>query len=479
MRLLRNWISLAGMVLAIASLFSFLLLCVIDSMAHFSNPYVGILTYIVAPGFFIAGMVLTGLGMWFASRRLARTRALPALRIDLSRARDRKILGFFILGSILFLLISAIGSYQTYHFTESVQFCGEVCHTVMEPEMVTYQNGPHARVSCVECHIGPGATWFVKSKLSGAYQVYATAVNKYPRPVPTPIKNLRPAQDTCEQCHWPQKFVGDKVKTYHYYLSDETNTHHALKLVLKVGGADPTRGPVGGIHWHMNVANKVEYIATDEARQIIPWVRMTDRQGVVTEYRSPGFTNDISGYTIRTMDCMDCHNRPAHRYKTPNDAVSIAMQLGDIDPTLPWIKTNAVHALVQPYANRDEAMKAIATHLSAQYPNHPQLKKTIAAVQKIYNDNFFPEMKANWRAYPENIGHKDWPGCARCHDDEHTTADGSRRIVFSDCNTCHVVLAQGTGKLLDNISAEGHVFVHPADEIPEGFKCSDCHTGGP
>src|SRR5208283_1107925 len=190
--------------------------------------------------------------------------------------------------SVFFLFLSAVGSYNTYNFSESVQFCGETCHTVMKPELVTYQHGPHARVACAECHIGSGATWFVRSKLSGTYQLYATAFDKYPRPIPTPIKNLRPAQETCEECHWPKKFVGNLERTYSYSLSDASNSTWSISLLMKVGGGDPTHGPVGGIHWHMNVGNKIEYIAADAARQKIPWVRITDSQGIVTEYKTKG-----------------------------------------------------------------------------------------------------------------------------------------------------------------------------------------------
>lgn len=486
---IKNWLSLAGLMLAAASLFSFLLLFTLDTLAHFSNPYIGILTYMVAPGFLIMGLLVTMVGWWFGRRRKSKFGHLPMLKIDLSRNRDRKILGWFIAGSIAFLLISAIGSYQTYHFTESVQFCGEACHGVMKPEMVTYHNGPHARVACVECHIGPGAKWFVKAKISGSYQVYATLFHKYPTPIPTPIHNLRPAQETCEQCHWPAKFVGDKVKEYHYFLGDETNTPFTVKLMLKVGGADPTRGPVGGIHWHMNVASKIEYIAAkkekgvwaeDESRQNIPWVRATDRQtGVVTEYRQNDFTNDIAGYAVRVMDCIDCHNRPAHRYRSPEDAVNTAMSIGTIDPGLKWIKTNAVNVLTLPYTTESEATQRIATVLSEKYPGDKRVTPAIEAVQQIYRDNFFPDMKASWKSYPENIGHKNWLGCSRCHDDEHKTADNTKRIVFNQCNTCHVILAQGNGAQLNQMSAKGQKFVHPDDEIPDGFKCSDCHNGGP
>jgi nitrate/TMAO reductase-like tetraheme cytochrome c subunit len=436
--LLRNWLSLTGLVIVIGSGFSFFMLLLLDAMATFSNPYVGILTYIVTPGFTMMGLVLTIIGALRERRQLHGTRGLmPMVVIDLTRPRDRRVLGFFIGGSLIFLLLSAMGSYHTYHFTESVQFCGQTCHTVMQPELVTYQHGPHARVSCTECHIGPGATWFVKAKISGTYQLYATAFDKYPRPIPTPIKNLRPAQETCEQCHWPKKFVGNLERTYNYFLGDETNTPFSLSLLMKVGGADPTHGPEGGIHWHMNVKNKVEYIATDAARQKIPWVRIVDPQGVVTEFRTRGFTNDPASFTIRAMDRMDCHNRPAHKYQTPDDAVNLAISLGHFDRTLPWIKTNAVYALTRDYKTETEALQGIATHLAEHYPNEPRIRPVIDVVQQLYRDNFFPEMKASWKIYPDYIGHKNWPGCFRCHDGKHKSEDGQRIIKANDCNACH------------------------------------------
>ncbi|MBI2924665.1 MAG: NapC/NirT family cytochrome c [Verrucomicrobia bacterium] len=476
----RNWLSLTGLVVVVASLFSFLLLFVIDSLAHFANPYIGVLTYLVAPLFTVIGLILTGLGAWRERRVLAKTKELaPAILIDLSRPRDRRIMGFFVAGSVVFLLITAMGSYHSYHFTESVQFCGQACHIVMQPELRTYQHGPHARVSCSECHIGPGATWYVRSKLSGMYQVYATLANKFPRPIPTPVRNLRPAQETCEQCHWPKKFVGNVERTYTHFLGEETNTVHTVRMLLKVGGADPTHGPVGGIHWHMNVGNKVEYIAADESRQKIPWIRFTDSQGVVTEFQTPDFTNGVKTAAIRLMDCMDCHNRPAHMLDSPNDAVDVAMGLHQIDAGLPWIKTNAVYALTRPYTNEVQALQGIATFLANKHPGDPRVRQAIDTVQQIYKDNFFPEMKANWRVYPDNIGHKDWPGCFRCHDGNHKTADGQRTIKANDCNACHIILAQGRGAELEQLTPQGQEFKHPGEDYEKGFLCSDCHTGGP
>jgi nitrate/TMAO reductase-like tetraheme cytochrome c subunit len=475
----RNWLTWSGLVIVLASLFAFLLLFTLDAVVRVSNPYVGILTYFVAPGFTVIGLLLTGVGAWLRRRHLSRSNGLaPSLAIDLARPHDRKMLAYFLAGSALFLLITAMGTYHTYHFTESVPFCGESCHTVMEPEMVAYQHGPHARVACAECHIGPGATWYVRSKLSGTYQVYATLAKKFPRPIPTPIANLRPAQETCEQCHWPNKFVGNLDRTFTHFLGEETNRVHEIRMLLKVGGADPTHGPEGGIHWHMNVANKVEYYASDDARQKIPWVRLTDRQGVVTVFRANGFTNEINPALVRRMDCMDCHNRPAHNLASPNDAVDLAMRIQKISTGLPYIKTNAVYALTRCYTNETQARQGIATFLAAKYPSTPAVTAAIDEVQEIYRDNFFPEMNASWRSYPNNIGHKDWPGCFRCHDGNHKTSDGGRMIKANDCKACHLILAQGSGKDLEVLTPQGQEFKHPADELEKGFLCNDCHSGG-
>ena len=176
------------------------------------------------------------------------------------------------------------------------------------------------------------------------------------------------------------------------------------------------------------------------------------------------------------MDCMDCHNRPAHTYQSPNDAVNLAMSLGNIDSNLKWIKTNAVYTLTRKYTNETHALQSIATHLASQYPNEPGIKPVIAAVQQIYTNNFFPEMNASWDKYPNNIGHKDWPGCFRCHDGKHTTADAKRSIKASDCNTCHTILAQGKDEELNLLSPAGQKFKHPGD--PVDGACNDCHTGG-
>jgi len=473
----RNWISMSGVAIMVGGLFAFVLFFIIDLFTHYPNPYLGVLIYLVCPILCVIGAIVAVIGAFLEHRRIKRTGIEPIkLVIDLTRPRDRKIL-LTVIGVVLFFfLFIAVASYHGYHFTESTTFCGEVCHKVMKPEMVTYQHSPHARVSCTECHIGPGASWFVRSKISGAYQVYATIANKYQRPIPTPIKNLRPAQETCEQCHWPKKFVGNLDKTYNYYLSDETNPPFTIRMLMKVGGADPTHGPVGGIHWHMNVANKIEYIATDTNRLVIPWVRVTNPLGVVTEYKVKSFTNDVSNYVIRKMDCMDCHNRPSHIFKSPNDSVNLAMSLGKIDSSVPWMKSNAVYLLTQDYKSEDEGVQTIAATMAKIYNNSPKALASIATIQDIYTNNFFPEMKASWKAYPNQIGHKDWPGCFRCHDEKHKTTDGKKAIKAKECNTCHIILAQGTGDELDKLNPHGQEFKHPGGDYDIG--CAECHSAG-
>ncbi len=475
-RQFRNWVSLSGLVVAVGSLFAFIFLFAIDLFSPHGNPYVGLLTYGVSPMFFILGCILLGLGAWIHRRRNRAGSTPHAFVINLARPRDKRALIGFIAGSVVFLLVTAMGSYHTYHYTESVQFCGTACHEPMKPEYTAYLNSPHARVACTECHVGPGAASYVKSKINGMHQLYGVATGNYHRPVKAPVKNMRPARETCEECHWSKKFIGDLDRSYVHFLADETNTPFTVRLLLKVGGADPAHGPTGGIHWHMNVANKVEYIATDEQRQVIPWVRVTSPAGVVTEYKVKGFAEDTTKHTTRTMDCLDCHNRPAHDFRAPNDAVDLAMSLGTLDPTLPWAKSNIVAALVETYPTEDEGLQKISTKLRSTYTNYAKVDALVAGTQEIFKRTVFPEMKSDWRSYPNNIGHKNSAGCFRCHDGLHKTEDGKRKIEATTCNACHLILAQGSGAKLETLNQKGFNFFHLDGEMND-FSCNNCHTG--
>lgn len=473
-----NWLGIAGLIVLLGSVFSFIMLVMLDLFTSTESPYAGILTYVVAPGFFFAGLILILVGRILARRR-AGTTAGPAghsvLVIDFSSESHRRFLTLAAIAGLGFLLVSAIGAYQTYHLTSSTQFCGASCHEPMGPHFTAYQDSSHARVACTACHIGSGAKNLVKAKLNGIHQLCSTALNSYERPITKP--GVIPInQKTCEQCHWPERFVGNIERTYQHFLMDETNTPFTVRLLLKVGGGDTSQGAPGGIHWHMNLANKIEYFATDNSRQTIPWVRHTDANGKVTEFRSPDFKGTPSADQIRRMDCMDCHNRPAHQFRSPNDAVDLAIAEGRLSTKLPNIKGEAVKALIAPVATSEEGMQKIAEAMRKAYPNHPDRDAAIPTLQAIFKRNFFPEMKTDWRTHVSNLSHKDSPGCFRCHDGLHKTPDGTKALGASDCNSCHTILAQGAGADLENLSAKGHNFFHIDAEYSD-FNCHSCHTG--
>lgn len=475
-----NWISAIGAVIAVGALFSFALLVWMDFTQGDRNAYLGIFTYIVAPGFLIGGIALAFFGAWLQRRwQIKHAATMPdKWRLDFSDRRQRRVLTLFVSGAVLFLLLSAFGSYQTFHYSESVQFCGQVCHRAMNPEFVTYQRGAHARVDCVQCHIGSGAEWFIKAKINGTHQLIAYTLDNYKRPIATPIKNLRPAQDICEKCHWPEKFHGNVDIAFDHFLSDKKNTPYSVRLLMHVNQPQPG-APAGGIHWHVNRNERVEYYAADEKRQDIPWMRVTDlKTGESRVYRTNKFKGEPPAGQLRVMDCMDCHNRPAHVFPTANEAVERAMASGALSTKLPNIKREAVKAMTETkIATAEEAPAKIAAYLKSKYDGAPELGGAISEVQALYATTLFPERKADWRVYPNNIGHKDWLGCFRCHDDKHKTAAGEP-VKSSDCTSCHTILSQGRGAALETLSAKGLEFDHPGGDIDPDLTCSDCHNGG-
>jgi len=488
-RLFWNYTSLIAAVIAGISFTVNVFLLIVDFLAPRQNPYVGIITYMILPMITISGVGLVVLGAIVRYVKLRRGREVLELpQLDLNTPGHRFLLAASFLVIIAFLGFSAVGGYQAYHFSDSVQFCGQTCHTVMRPEYTAYRNSPHARVACVACHIGPGAEWFVKSKMSGAYQVYSVTFNKFSRPIPTPVHNLRPAQETCEQCHWPAKFWGEQLAVRVHYGSDKANARREVSLLIKTGGGGPD-GPTHGIHWHMNIANEIWYVATDEKRLVIPWVRTKAPSGRVTEFVStekPITPEERKKYEMRRLDCMDCHNRPSHRYMPPGRALDPSLLAGRISTDLPYIKKVAVEAMVQPYATTTEAEQKIEQYLRAfykkEYPNvlatqGEKIAAAVTEVKRIYGQNFFPEMRVNWRAYPDHIGHKEFPGCFRCHDGRHASADG--RAISRDCGACHDFLDRKKGSLLKVTATPA--FAHPwrlGGKHAE-IICGTCHTGGP
>jgi len=489
-RLPRNPISLAGIAMALVAFGNIVFLFLIDAISEKTSPYIGILGFMVMPAFLVAGLLLIVFGYW-RERRHAMARAEDAQlypRIDLNDPNQRATATFFLTFLAAFVMMSAIGSYKAYEFTDSVQFCGQLCHSVMAPEFTAYQLSPHARVGCVECHVGSGATWYVKSKLSGARQVFATAFKTYPRPIPTPVHNLRPAQETCEECHWPKKFYGAQLKVFTHYASDENNSLRRVRLLIKTGGGDPATGAPEGIHWHMNIGNEITYVSTDDKRQVIPYIHVKDLQGRITEYyaKDSNMTKDqIAKAERRHMDCVDCHNRPTHIYVPPDLAVDQSFVARRLDASLPYLKQQAVSTLTANYTSTQAAVEGIAKDIHDFYANkYPQLatskaleiRNAIDELQNIFRRTTFPEMKLDWKTHPNNIGHFYFNGCFRCHDGQHVSPEG--KVVSKECDTCHTVLGQEEGGVA-TASAQKLSFQHPVDlgDMTQ-VNCSDCHTGG-
>jgi hypothetical protein len=412
-------------------------------------------------------------------------------RIDLADPRHRRYLVVAAVGTALALPMVGVLSYEGYHYTDSNQFCGSVCHTVMHPQFTAYQHSPHAHVNCAECHIGSGASWYVKSKLSGIRQVLAVALDSYPRPIPPAIQELRPATETCRQCHWPAKFFGDQLVAIDHFGSDEANTPSRIRMLLKTGGSDPSTGPPSGIHWHMALGFSIEYVATDKLLQQIPWVKMTDRStGREALYRSDGISGSAPAPkgTRRVVDCMDCHNRPTHNFRSPDRAVDAGLNVNAVLQSIPFAKRQIVAALSTPYATKAEGELGVANALAGYYEReHPDLwqkrkadiDRLILVAMEIYRTNFFPEMNVSWRTYPDNIGHKIYAGCFRCHDGLHKDDRGV--AISHECGTCHEFLQPTNGDPLAAKVVGIGGFKHPVELEGKhaALRCDQCHTGGP
>ncbi len=492
----QNWLSIIGATIALISFFMIVFLFVISSIFASTNSYLGLVIYIALPAVMIIGLLLIPLGMYIKSRKDRKAHETGEQEgwpiLNLNEPSQRNAFTIFIVGTSILLFASAIGSYEAFHFTESVEFCGKICHETMKPEFTAYSNSPHARVACVECHVGTGAGWYVKSKLSGLYQVYAVTLGTVPKPIETPITSLRPARETCEECHWPQKFYSRKIVTQKHYLADKRNTEWDITLIMKTGAQNSAFGLKEGIHWHINPNVKIEYKASDKKREVIPWVRYTNLEtGKVSVYQSSD--NDLTpgqldSLETRVMDCMDCHNRPSHNYKPPAIFINDAMTSGRIPVELPEIKSAALEVVAEEYSSTDSAMTAISDHINKFYMNNYPLeykskkeliKKAIAGIQDAFSKNIFPEMKVRWDVYPNNIGHMEFIGCFRCHNDDHSTKNN--KVIPKDCNLCHTISAQGPPDRMEVADVNSHLeFRHPGEEDDESWKemlCVECHTG--
>jgi hypothetical protein len=416
-----------------------------------THPYVGLISFMVLPALMALGVVLVIGGLLL--RRWRRRRGVPERKAEPLEG-DRLLRRGVVIGLLttVFLVLFGTFSYEAYHYTDSVGFCLKICHRVMRPEGVAYARSPHAHVACVDCHIGPGASWFVRSKLSGLRQVYAVLTNTYDRPIPVPVQDLRPARETCEVCHWPAKFQGASLRITRNFESDRANTPTVTALVLKVGGLPRPGAPATGIHWHVDPNNQVRYLATDRARQNIVEVIRDTPAGEIRFVRE-GAAADTAKGEWRVMDCIDCHNRPTHIFDRPDEAVDAALADGLLNPSLPWLRKEGVAALHAVEPGGATADSILARLVSSYRQEHPEdlpavqdsLPRAAGVLAQILEENVFPHMRITWDTYTSNIWHFTPDGdlssgaCFRCHDEEHVSEQG--QTISQDCDLCHTLLA--------------------------------------
>jgi membrane-associated protease RseP (regulator of RpoE activity) len=447
----RNGITLFGCSLTTVSACAIVVFLVLGLVGVPLSPYIGILTYLLLPGVFLFGLLLIPLGGYIdRRRRRAANLDEPAhIDLDFNSPRIRKLAVIVtVLTVVNFIIISSV-SYEGAVYMESVEFCGLTCHTVMAPEFTAHANSPHAHVKCVDCHIGPGLPSLVHAKLNGLNQVYGVLTGSYEKPVPTPVHALSNAELTCGECHDPEQDLGDKLVVSTDYTPDDANTPLSSVLLMHIGGRGAERK---GIHsWHLSPGREVSFYASDDKRETIPYVKVTEADGDVTEYWTGDADSELANFPadqMRTMDCTDCHNRATHQFAMPGPALNAAIAGGRIDVALPAIKMAGLAALEGAPAAEDGAA-FIASHLKEFYAaNHAEvavaqsaaLDTAIAEIQAIYTRNNFPAMDVTWGTYPDHIGHTQFTGCFRCHDDGHSSKDGAR-VITQDCTICHNVVS--------------------------------------
>lgn len=450
-----NWMTLAGAAMTTSSAFVLVWFWFMEITSPRSiHPYMGIILFLILPALFLVGLALIPLGIirLRRQRKLAGETPLPLQAVDFKQPGVRRLLT--VVGVLTLINVSILGTagLKGVEYMDSNQFCGLTCHTVMSPEYTAFLDSPHSRVGCAQCHIGHGAPALVRAKISGSRQLFAVAFGTFSRPIPSPVEHLRPARETCEQCHWPQKFTNDKLIVRTKFAEDEANTASTSILLLKIGGHTPNG--TTGIHGrHLDAMERISYITTDARRQEIPKVTYRDDNGQLVEYVTDDFKKlpkeTVDKATVRKMDCIDCHNRPTHAFQLPDRALDKAMAEKRMSAELPFLKKQALELLKVDYADQKAAAAKIPVALAEYYrTTYPEIYKQKRAqvdtagevVKAIYLRNAFPEMKITWGTHPNNIGHEESVGCFRCHDGNHTAADG--RSIKGDCDTCHTILAQ-------------------------------------
>lgn len=400
----------------------------------------------------------------------------------------RRLAPYGLLGVLTLVLLGA-GTYG-WEYTNSPVFCGTSCHT-MPPEYAAYQVSPHARVPCVDCHIGRDfITTRITRKAGDVRHIVKMTFSTYEYPIFA--DQLRPARETCEKCHYPSKFSDDSLRQVTRFAPDENNTRSTIYLALRTGGGSSRVGLGRGIHWH--VENQVYFVATDDLEQNIPYVRVVGTDGTEEEFYAldTDLTPDeIAGMEEQQMDCITCHNRISHNIQPPERSVDLALARKQIDSDIPFIRYLGVSVLEGAYAS-DASGRAVVQELTDYYQtefpdyyaeNQETVDEAVQVLSGIYDNSVFHDQEIDWTTHPNNLGHKDWPGCFRCHDGQHLSEDGE--AIRLECNLCHSipeVAVEGTIEptlpLATGLEPSSHFSTHWINQHRYSFdeSCAACHT---
>jgi hypothetical protein len=491
-KFLSNPLSLTGLVIAVFNAGFIIFLSVVEMLSARAHPYADLIIWLVLPGLVLFGVVLIIVGA--RRERRKELAGAPAERrflvIDFNDPKQRKTALMVLMAFLLLSLLYAFAGYKAYEFTESETFCGTMCHRVMGPELRAHGYSVHAEIACADCHVGPGAKYFLLYKLKGTRQLIDVLLDRYPKPIPTPVADLRPSQDVCENCHGPKYQINQRLESRTYFLSDKKNSRRTMNLLLRMGRTEIVSERPPKMHWHSSTTEEIVYAMTDPKRIDIPWVRVKRLDGKERVYRSTESKlsdEQVARAGTRRMDCVDCHNRPGHPYNPPDVILDAMLALGLVDPGLPEIKSVAVKALEASYASRDTARQSIDRSIRDFYQKaYPAVTKdqgaainaAIEALQLAYDRNYDPHMQVSWKNFPNNQGHRFSPGCFRCHDGKHRSEDGT--VLSRDCSLCHLLIERAPGQGI--AAVEQAVFrvmryPHPVD-IGDAWKemlCHECH----
>jgi hypothetical protein len=438
---------------AIASvLFPMLLVSVtLDLIGWVENPYFSFLLYLTLTPLLIIAIVLTAVGIFRSGGESSYS--FEAFKEHLTTPERYRMIRrhaylYTILAS-LFLFFLGVVAVSSQKYSASSSFCANFCHEVMAPAYITYRNSPHSQVPCVACHAGKNSPWLVRRQLTGLQQLYVNVTDSYSRPLKTPANHLRPSRETCEQCHWPDKFHGFRLRLIDKFLDDEANSHVQSAMLMKIGSGGQLGRPAHDIHWHTSKQHRLYYEAADEERREITRVTLIKSDKSITTYLKKGKPHPAAGNRKRLMDCIDCHNRPTHFLLSPDSALNEKLLTGQIPAALPYIKRVALAAITRDYRTSREAHEGIAAQLQQWYVvNRPELAvqrralldQAVRGTQLAYSENIFPDMKVSWDTYPDFIGHRQDSGCFRCHDGSFKNSEGT--TISHDCKLCHIILAE-------------------------------------